>query len=270
MGNQSLSVLNNTMGFNLKANLMEMVGTFALCYVGGTSGGGMLGAALAHGFALGFFVYAGANISGAHYNPAVTVALCLTGHHKWLDGIFYMVSQLVGGIFAGMMVCYMKMNALAQLDGPGGPMMNNPYSWYHGAIVETVGTFFLLFTIFGVAVDKRGEGKLCGVLIGGMLAAQVLAIGGISGCALNPTRFFGPAIGALLVGKGWRGGPYNKLAVPGTDGVVNHFDKQDGSWLIYFFPFLGAMIGAFSYQYCFLEEPAQLLDDDADSEKLKI
>jgi len=258
------------MGFDLKANLMELLGTFALCYVGGTAGGGMLGAALAHGFALGFFVYAGANISGAHYNPAVTVALCLTKNCEWLTGLFYMVSQLVGGIFAGMMVCYMQMNAPMMKDGPGGPSVNILFDWYQAALAETVGTFFLLFTIFGVAVDKRGPGQLCGLLIGGMLSAQVLAIGGISGCALNPTRFFGPTLGALLVGKGWRGGPYNAKAVAGTDGKINYWGDQNGSWLIYFFPFLGAMIGAFSYQYCFLEEPEAELLDDGDSEKLKI
>lgn len=257
------------MGFDLKANLMELLGTFALCYVGGTSTGGMLNAALAHGFALGLFVYAGANISGAHYNPAVTVALCLTKNCQWLTGLFYMASQLVGGIFAGMMVCYMKMNVPLQADGPGGPSVGLAYNWYQAAMAETVGTFFLLFTIFGVAVDKRGPGKLCGLLIGGMLSAQVLAIGGVSGCALNPTRFFGPVLGALLVGKGWRGGPYKAVAIPGPNGAIKHWDN-DGSWLIYFFPFLGACIGAFSYQYCFLEEPEVQILGDEDSEKLKI
>jgi glycerol uptake facilitator-like aquaporin len=257
------------MGFNLKGCMMELLGTFALCYIGGTSGGGTMGAALAHGFALGFFVYAGANISGAHYNPAVTVALAFTGHCKWVEGLLYMAFQLVGGIFAGMMVCYMKMNVGAQLDGPGGPSVGIAFSWYQAAIVETVGTFFLVFTIFGVAVDNRGEGKLCGLLIGGMLTAQILAISNISGCALNPTRFFGPLIGALLVGRGFRAGPYNPIPKI-TSGGSPVYWQNDGSWLVYFFPFLGALIGAFSYQYCFLDNQEPELDGDEDTDKLKI
>jgi glycerol uptake facilitator-like aquaporin len=256
------------MGINLKGCLMEMLGTFALCYIGGTAGGAQLGAALGHGFALGFFVYAGANISGAHYNPAVTVALCFTGHCKWVEGLLYMAFQLVGGILAGMMVCYMKMNIANEGDGPGAPSVSPRFSWYQAAIVETVGTFFLVFTIFGVAVDNRGEGKLCGLLIGGMLSAQILAISGISGCAINPTRFWGPVLGALLVGKGFRGGPYYENGVTSNGKTV--FWENNGSCLIYFFPFLGALIAAFSYQYCFLDNQEPELDMDEDSEKLKI
>jgi len=258
----------------LKANLMECLGTFALCYVGGTSGGGMMGAALAHGFALGLFVYAGAKISGAHYNPAVTLALMLTGQGVGLvAGLMYMGSQLVGGVLAGIMVCYMQMNVPLMKDGPGGPGLLSPdFSWFHGAICETVGTFFLVFTIFGIAVDKRGPGHLCGLLIGGMLSAQVLAIGGITGCAINPTRYFGPMFGALIVGKGWRGGPYNALPKAGTDGKgLDYWQDNDWSWAIYLFPFLGGLIGAFSYQYCFLEEPEESNPAvEGDSELLKI
>jgi glycerol uptake facilitator-like aquaporin len=168
-----------------------------------------------------------------------------------------------------MMVCYVKMNVPRQGDGPGGPSVGLAFSWYQAAIVETVGTFFLVFTIFGVAVDNRGEGKLCGLLIGGMLTAQILAISNISGCALNPTRFFGPLLGALLVGRGFRGGPYNFAGKTSTNGSVTYWENN-GSWLVYFFPFLGALIGAFTYQYCFLDNQEPELDGDEDSEKLKI
>jgi glycerol uptake facilitator-like aquaporin len=161
------------------------------------------------------------------------------------------------------------MNQRKELDGPGGPQVAIGKSWYQAAIVETVGTFFLVFTIFGVAVDNRGEGKLCGLLIGGMLSAQILAISGISGCALNPTRFFGPVIGALLVGRGFRGGPYNPSPIPTEGGNIVYWENN-GSFLVYFFPFLGALIGAFSYQYCFLDNQEPELDGDEDTEKLKI
>jgi glycerol uptake facilitator-like aquaporin len=87
---------------------------------------------------------------------------------------------------------------------------------------------------------------------------------------LNPTRFFGPLLGALLVGKGFRGGPYNPVPVPSSTGTKGVYWQNDASWLIYFFPFLGALIGAFSYQYCFLDNQEPELDGDEDTDKLKI
>merc|ERR1712110_164884 len=84
-----------------------MVGTFALCYVGGLSYGLLVNVALAYGFVLGFFVYAGANISGAHYNPAVTLALLVIGRVKPVNAIMYIIFQLIGGILAGMMSTWM-------------------------------------------------------------------------------------------------------------------------------------------------------------------
>jgi len=228
-----------------------MLGTFALCYVGGTSKAGALNAAIAHGMVLGWFVYAGRNISGSHYNPAVTLAVLLTGADPNLgcgNAMMYMLFQWIGGVFAGMMVCYELMSNAAQLDGPGAPALAMGYNWYHGAICETVGTFFLVFTIFGIGVDPKGPKDLLGVMVGGMLTAQVLAIGGITGCAINPTRFFGPVVGTLFI-RGWRGGPYQAAGVPEDA----HW-QNNGSFLIYLFPFLGALIGAFSYKYCFLYE----------------
>merc|ERR1711988_466349 len=208
--------------------IMEFIGTFALCYVGGMSTGLVVNVALAHGFALGFLIYAGGHVSGAHYNPAVTIGLCVTGHCNWLAGIFYMLFQYLGGFCAGMMCQWMK----GSPSCPGGVIAE--YGAFQGALMEFWATFFLAFTVMGTAVDTRAAHGVYGMCIGGSLTMSVLGIGGITGAALNPTRYFGPALGGLLVGDGWPAGSH--------------------AW-VYLFPFLGGLVACCLYNWCFLEKP---------------
>ena len=97
------------MGLNYKGWVMEFVGTFALCFVGGlvvqsAPAGEILPVALAQGFVLGFMIYAGAAVSGAHYNPAVSFTLCILRKCPWIDGMIYIAFQLIGSILAGLLV----------------------------------------------------------------------------------------------------------------------------------------------------------------------
>lgn len=230
------------MGFNLKGCIMELIGTFALCYVGGMSGGGnLIGAAIGHGFVLGFMVYAGANISGSHYNPAVTLPLMIFGFCPFMDGLFYMIFQFAGGFLAGLIIVMWKtalgVSSATDKNMIGGPGVNETSAglgWVSAAIVETTGTFFLLFTIMGTAVDKRAAPGIFGACIGGMLFAMVLSIGWISGCAINPTRFYGPKVAGLLFGL--------------TQGTGMN-------WIVYLFPFGGGFLGVMLYKFMFLAEP---------------
>jgi len=96
------------MGLNVKGRVMEFIGTFALCFVGGLANQSQYDSdiepvALAHGFVLAFMIYAGANVSGAHYNPAVSVALICIRKCNVVDGLLFIVSQLIGSVLAGLL-----------------------------------------------------------------------------------------------------------------------------------------------------------------------
>jgi len=93
---------------------MEMLGVFALVYIGGwacvmesISYGSVLSVAFAHMFVLSVMIWVGAATSGAHYNPAVTIALMITGHHTWLNSIFYIVFQIAGSFLGALLLHFL-------------------------------------------------------------------------------------------------------------------------------------------------------------------
>ena len=90
--------------FNAKVFVAELIGTFALVFIGAgaaVSGfGGLVGVALAHGLVIATFVYAYGHISGAHFNPAVTFGLALNGTVRWGDAVYYWVAQFLGAAIA--------------------------------------------------------------------------------------------------------------------------------------------------------------------------
>lgn len=158
------------MGLPINKLLMEFLGTFALCLFGGFAVHGWGGSnalstvALAHGLILGIMIYAGAATSGAHYNPAVTVALLLIKKIPVVEAVMYIVSQFVGGFVAGLLVSWFAV--LPSCGCPNG--VSNP--WYGRAVafgVELVATWFLMFVIMGTAVDSRAPSGVYGIAIGG-------------------------------------------------------------------------------------------------------
>ena len=171
------------MGLNWKAWVMELIGTFALCYVGGSSVGSVLNVAFAHGAVLCFQIYAGAATSGANYNPAVTIALQVTGNLDAINALFYVLFQFLGGVQAGIALVATTITPVGDQklpSGPGCPGGLHPiYYPLQGAIFEIVATFFLVFSVFGTAVDKRAAPGTYGLCIGGSLLMSVLGIGNI-------------------------------------------------------------------------------------------
>lgn len=182
-------------------------------------------------------IYIGAGISGAHYNPAVTVALICIKKCLPVDGILYMAFQLLGGILAGIFVS-LEHSGMKGCGCPNG-MAALPYSSWQGALMEFFATWFLMFVIMGTAVDPNAPKGIYGAAIGGTLTMCIYGIGPITGGALNPFRAYGPIIGALFMGM------MNSSEV--------HVLNSIGVW-IYFFPFLGALLAAFMYKFLFLEE----------------
>ena len=213
---------------NLRAYVAEFIGTFALCSVGIYAiyyfvgePGGLLGIAIAHGLAIGLLVTATAPVSGGHLNPAVTLVMMTTRRTGFVDGLAYIVMQVAGGFVAALAVRTVvgvdvvvvgtpQVTEMIQLHSSGATS-----DWMRAMSLEAVATFFLVFTIFGTMVDKRAP-KVGGMYVGLAVTMGVLAIGPITGAALNPARWIGPATVAEQMGMQ----PMVYIAGPVLGGLV--------------------------------------------------
>jgi len=171
---------------NSKALIVEFIGTFFLVLVVGLTviepGAGPL-APLAIGSVLMVMVYAGGHISGAHYNPAVTLAVWMRGKCDTKDVLPYMVTQIFAGIFAAIVVNVLKAGArvsAASLDLPKA-LLN-----------ELLFTFALAYVVLNTATSSKNAGNsYYGLAIGFTVLAGAFAGGAISGGAYNPAVAFG-------------------------------------------------------------------------------
>ncbi len=179
---------------NTKALTAEFVGTFALVFIGAGAGaigaGGLVGVALAHGLVLLAVVAAYGPISGAHINPAVTIALWFGRQIKAAEAAGYIVVQLLGGI-AGAFVLRFVLGGTG--SGLGATVLAGNVSPIQGVVVEAVLTFLLVNTIYNTAVSGKA-GNQAPVAIGLTLAFCILMGGPLTGASLNPARTIGPAV----------------------------------------------------------------------------
>lgn len=177
-----------------KPLIAEFIGTFALILIGaGTVAigvGGLLGAAFAHGLVILAFAYAYGHISGAHFNPAVTIALWADNEIETVKGLAYIVVQVAAGI-AGAAVLAFILGGTS--SGLGATTLAPGVSPLQGLVVEIILTFFLVNTIFFAGVSGKG-GNLAGLAIGLTLTLAILFGGPLTGGSLNPARTLGPAI----------------------------------------------------------------------------
>jgi aquaporin NIP len=208
----------------------EFVGTFvvvlascgAVIVDSQTGALGHVGVALAPGLAVMVMIAAVGHISGAHFNPAVTLAFTLTRHFDWQEVPGYWLGQFAGAISAAA-ILWLLFGRVASLGA------NRPSGSALQALgLEVLLTAALMFVITAVATDTRAVGQMAAVAIGGTVALNSLWAGPISGASMNPARSFGPA----LVAGAW-----------------------DAQWVYWLGPLLGAVIGAALYQA--LRMPAQ-------------
>ncbi len=185
-----------------KAALAELIGTFALIFMGAGSiladamtGGkvGLTGIALAHGLAIATMVSATGHLSGGHLNPAVTAGVVVTGRLPVRSGIVYLIAQLAGASLAAFFLSASFPEAVRKATMLGTPALASGVSAGTGIVVEAILTFFLVFAVFGTAVDGRGP-KVGGLFIGLVIVMDILAGGALTGAAMNPARAFGPAL----------------------------------------------------------------------------
>ena len=185
-----------------KAAVAEFVATFALVFVGAgavilASSGtlDLLGVALAHGLVLAIMVSVTGHISGGHVNPAVTIALWTAGKVTSLRTVVYVVAQLLGAVVGALLLRYVVGGEAFEAAGGGTPALGPGISVGKGIVIEAILTFFLVFAVFGTAVDIRGPwNKTGGFTIGLVIAFDIIAFGPYTGAAMNPARWFGPAL----------------------------------------------------------------------------
>lgn len=177
--------------------LCEFVGTFFLVAAGVgifMNGGDLLGAAFAHGLVIAIGVTAVAHVSGAHLNPAVSVAMLVFRQQSPIESLAYIASQLAGAIVASLVMMWGFDIKNDQLVG-AVPALADSIGAGNGMLLEGVATFLLVWTIFAVAVDRDGAFfKVAGMPIGFAVVVDILMIGTFTGAAMNPARWFGPAL----------------------------------------------------------------------------
>jgi aquaporin Z len=185
----------------------EFLGTFALVFIGAGSvvllsqalGGGtaILGIALAHGFVLAVMVSALGHLSGAHFNPAVTVGAWVAGKIETVRAAWYVVAQLVGAVAGAALLQWSMPKQLWETADLGATILARAQgiNTGKGILIEAILTFFLVLTVFAVAVDDRGTfSSIAGLPIGFVLIFDILVGGYLTGASMNPARTFGPAL----------------------------------------------------------------------------
>jgi aquaporin NIP len=174
----------------------EALGTFALVFAGcgaivvdtKTGALGHLGVAFSFGLVIMVMIYALGHISGAHFNPAVTLAFALTRHFPWTRAGAYWGAQLVGAIVAAALLRgSLGDHAHVGATFPSGSQ-GQAFLW------ELVLTFFLMFVIMAVATDSRAVGEAAAIAVGGTVGLDALFGGPITGASMNPARSIGPAL----------------------------------------------------------------------------
>ena len=200
----------------LAAYIVELVGTFFLVFVVGTvvslyvaaGGSAQFGSdwaviGLVHAFVLFMLIQVLGGVSGAHLNPAVTAAAAFLKRIDPVDAIVYVLAQLSGGVLGALLV-----KGILEDEGRAvnygavevSPLLGSPAQ---GALVEGIGTFLLVLAVVAVALNSRAWRDWAPLTIGITLGFLVMIFGPLTGAALNPARWFGPALVSGEYGDTW-------------------------------------------------------------------
>jgi MIP family channel proteins len=211
--------------------IAEFVATFCLVFAGcgavvvDTVSHGQIthvGVSIVFGLIIATMIYATGHISGAHINPAVTLAFAFTRHFPVRRVPLYWLAQVLGATAAALLLRGMFGN-VSHL-GATLPAGSDGQSF----LMELVLTFILMFVIMAVATDDRAVGQAAAIAIGGTILLDAMFGGPISGASMNPARSIGPAI---------------------VSGTMDHL------WVYIVGPVAGAMLGALGYELVRGEKP---------------
>ncbi|MBC7791249.1 MAG: aquaporin [Anaerolineae bacterium] len=185
---------------SLRHAVAEFIGTFALVFVGSgaliaartTANIGLVEIALAHGLILAAIVTATMRFSG-HLNPAVTIGFVVTRRIAPLLAGIFIVAQLLAAMSAAYVLKSVYPDAAFMAARGGGQYVSEGVTSGQAYLLEGIATFLLMFVVFGTAADPKAP-KVGGLAIGFTVAADILAIGPLTGASMNPARSFGPAV----------------------------------------------------------------------------
>jgi len=184
----------------------EFLGTFALVFFGAgaicterflqSSGTGLLATALASGIAIAVLSLAFSHISGAHFNPAVTIGFWISKRMNTMEVLGYWLAQILGGIIAAFLLKAIIPREDAWQPVLGGtPDLMRDFTRLPAMGLEALVTFFLVLVYFATTSDDNIESRsLSGFAVGLVYTIGILVAGPFSGAALNPARAFGPAL----------------------------------------------------------------------------
>lgn len=219
--------------FPARAMLAEAIGTFSLVFIG--CGAAMtdqisqgavthVGVSLAFGLVVMAMILATGHVSGAHLNPAVSVAFAAIGRFPWRQVPAYVATQCAAATAASALL-YTSLGDAAQVGATIPSVAHTP-----ALGLEVILTFLLMFVITAVATDDHAEGQLAAIAIGGTVALCALMGGPLTGASMNPARSLGPAL------------------------MSGHLDIL---WLYVAGPLVGAVLGGWAYH--FIRKPAPSL-----------
>ncbi|WLR42744.1 MIP/aquaporin family protein [Bacillus carboniphilus] len=233
--------------------LGELVGTMLLIIFGAgvvagvslkkslAEGSGWIVITFGWGFAVAFAVYAVGSISGAHINPAVTIGLAVSGSFPWADVPSYILAQMIGAFLGAACIYLHYYPHWKETDDPGaklgvfstGPAIPNLFGNFFS---EVFGTFILVVSLLYIGANEFTEG-LNPLIVGFLIVAIGLSLGGTTGYAINPARDLGPRIAHFF------------LPIPGK-GASN----WSYAWIPVIAPIIGGGYAAYFYKFIFLGE----------------
>ena len=179
-----------------RRGVAEFIGTFALIFIGATASiyNDQTVAAFGNGLVIAVMVSAFAGISGGHFNPAVTMGFFVTRRIPVPLAIFYWVVQFGAAALAALLLRWI-LPSQVKAAHYGAPTVNSVIDPGKAVTIEAVCTFFLVIVVFATAVDAKGAfDKIAGLAIGFTIAMGVIFAGPLTGAAMNPARWFGPAL----------------------------------------------------------------------------
>ena len=186
-----------------KKLVSEFIGTFILVFTGCgaivveslTGALGHVGIALTFGFVITALIYTFGHISGAHFNPAVTISFTIMGEFDKKDMLKYILSQILGGIIAALFLALLfleEAKSISELRYYGATLPRG--SWYQSFGFEFILTFILMLVIYGSAIHGKAVKSFAGIAIGFTVGLEAMFAGPICGASMNPARSIAPAL----------------------------------------------------------------------------
>jgi len=212
----------------MKKGVAELIGTFALVFCGTgaividqASGGAVthVGVAITFGLIVLAMIYALGDISGAHLNPAVTIAFTIANRLSSKEAVTYILFQLTGAFLASLSLKFMFPHI--QNLGVTIPAGSDMQSF----VLETILTFFLMFVIMNVSTGAKEKGITAGIAVASVVGLEAMFAGPICGASMNPARSIAPAV------------------------VSGNLDYLSHQWIYIAAPILGAVIAVFVFNY---------------------